>query len=199
MSNHYETLGVDRTDSPEQIKAAYRKLASKHHPDREGGDTATFQRIQKAYDVLSDPEKRAKYDAHGDEPSEGEMLDRIINEVLMQILDSGRCDTKHHNIVDSLRNHFHHAQNNITSQVRQLRQNSRNYRRVHKRMKANNPIIFESLRQKRLQNIHVIRDLLQQHRTGVKILERLQDYSYQYDQYSVPQYHHWGTSTATNF
>lgn len=61
MDDHYTTLGVPRTASQEEIKAAYRKLASKHHPDR-GGDTATFQKIQAAYDVLGNAEKRAQYD-----------------------------------------------------------------------------------------------------------------------------------------
>lgn len=61
MSNLYETLGVDRSASPEEIKKAYRKLASQHHPDR-GGDTKKFQEIQAAYDTLIDPDRRAAYD-----------------------------------------------------------------------------------------------------------------------------------------
>lgn len=59
--NHYQTLGLDKTASQEDIKKAYRKLASIHHPDK-GGDTATFQQIQAAYEILSDPQKRAEYD-----------------------------------------------------------------------------------------------------------------------------------------
>ena len=59
---HYQTLGIDKNASPDEIKKAYRKLASQHHPDK-GGDTATFQKIQVAYDVLSDPEKRQQYDS----------------------------------------------------------------------------------------------------------------------------------------
>lgn len=59
--DHYRTLGVEKTATPEEIKRAYRKLASQHHPDR-GGDTAKFQQIQSAYDVLSDPQKRQAYD-----------------------------------------------------------------------------------------------------------------------------------------
>lgn len=58
---HYQTLGIAKTATPDEIKKAYRKLASKHHPDK-GGDTATFQKIQIAYDVLSDTEKRQQYD-----------------------------------------------------------------------------------------------------------------------------------------
>ena len=58
---YYEILGVSKTATPDEIKRAYRKMASQHHPDR-GGDTARFQTIQSAYDVLSDPQKRAEYD-----------------------------------------------------------------------------------------------------------------------------------------
>lgn len=61
MDDHYNTLGVSKTATQDEIKSAYRKLASKHHPDR-GGDTATFQKIQAAYDVIGDATKRAEYD-----------------------------------------------------------------------------------------------------------------------------------------
>lgn len=62
MTTHYETLGVDKTATPDEIKKAYRKLASKHHPDK-GGDTATFQKIEEAYRTLSDPDQRQQYDS----------------------------------------------------------------------------------------------------------------------------------------
>jgi curved DNA-binding protein len=61
MTDHYQTLGVEHTASAEDIKRAYRRLASQHHPDR-GGDTARFQEIQAAYDVLGDQDKRQQYD-----------------------------------------------------------------------------------------------------------------------------------------
>jgi curved DNA-binding protein len=59
--DHYQILGVSKDASPDEIKKSYRKLASVNHPDK-GGDTATFQRIQAAYDVLSDPQQRQQYD-----------------------------------------------------------------------------------------------------------------------------------------
>ena len=61
MANAYETLGVPKGASDEEIKKAYRRLASAHHPDK-GGDTARFQEIQSAYDTLSDPQKRQQHD-----------------------------------------------------------------------------------------------------------------------------------------
>ena len=61
MANAYETLGVPKGASDEEIKRAYRKLAGQHHPDK-GGDTQKFQEIQSAYDTLSDPIKRQQHD-----------------------------------------------------------------------------------------------------------------------------------------
>jgi DnaJ-class molecular chaperone len=58
---HYATLGVGEQATSDEIKRAYRKLASQHHPDK-GGDTAKFQEIQTAYDTLIDTGKRQQYD-----------------------------------------------------------------------------------------------------------------------------------------
>jgi curved DNA-binding protein len=54
MRDPYQTLGVDRGASAEDVKRAYRRLAAQHHPDR-GGDTARFQEIQQAYDAITNP------------------------------------------------------------------------------------------------------------------------------------------------
>jgi len=59
--DYYSLLGVDRNADPATIKKAYRKLAMKHHPDK-GGDESKFKDINKAYETLSDPQKKAEYD-----------------------------------------------------------------------------------------------------------------------------------------
>jgi len=66
--DYYKILGVDKSANNDDIKKAYRKLARKHHPDVNPGDKTakeTFQRINEANEVLSDPAKRAKYDKYG--------------------------------------------------------------------------------------------------------------------------------------
>jgi molecular chaperone DnaJ len=68
--DYYETLGVVKNASDEDIKKAYRKLAMKHHPDRNQGDGAKgaeekFKEAKEAYEMLSDPQKRAAYDQYG--------------------------------------------------------------------------------------------------------------------------------------
>ena len=62
--DYYDVLGTNKSASQSEIKKAFYKLAKIHHPDR-GGDADKFKEINEAYMVLSNPDKRAKYDRFG--------------------------------------------------------------------------------------------------------------------------------------
>lgn len=63
--DYYDILGIARSASKDEIKKAYRKLAHKYHPDKEGGDEAKFKEVNEAYQILSNDQKRSQYDQFG--------------------------------------------------------------------------------------------------------------------------------------
>ena len=72
--DYYEVLGVSKNATPEELKKAYRKLALQYHPDRNPGDKEAeekFKEAAEAYDVLSNPDKKARYDQFGHAAFEG--------------------------------------------------------------------------------------------------------------------------------
>lgn len=97
-NDYYDTLGVDRTASEEEIKKSYRKLAMKYHPDRNPGDKeaeSTFKEISHAYSVLTDSQKRARYDQFGEagmsgggfDPFTGDAFD--LSDALRTFMEQG--------------------------------------------------------------------------------------------------------------
>src|SRR6187401_2615886 len=77
--DYYQTLGISKTASQDDIKKAYRKLARKYHPDVNPDDKEAhkkFQQINEANEVLSDPEKRKKYDQYGKDWKHAEQFEQ---------------------------------------------------------------------------------------------------------------------------
>lgn len=78
FEDYYKTLGVDRTASADEIKRAYRKLANKHHPDKNKDNPKAaemFAKVSEAYEVLSDKDKRSRYDQLGANWQQGQSFD----------------------------------------------------------------------------------------------------------------------------
>ena len=69
--NYYSILGIDKTANIKAIKKAYHKKAMKEHPDK-GGNEEKFKKIARAYEILSDPDKRVMYDKFGEDGLKGQ-------------------------------------------------------------------------------------------------------------------------------
>lgn len=119
---HYENLGVPDRSSVEVCKVAYRKLAQKQHPDK-GGNPLTFRLIQEAWDVISDPAKKKKYDRLGIVVNNEELHSRALNELngmikgLMEQIDPDQT-----NLVDLLRTNIKQNIQNMIYQRDRLKQ-----------------------------------------------------------------------------
>ncbi len=87
MRDPYKDLGVDKDSNVDEIKSAYKKKVQETHPDKEGGNREEFDKVQEAYLVLRDPEKRKHYDEHGTAKKEKkEMHVDIIASLFEQLL-----------------------------------------------------------------------------------------------------------------
>lgn len=86
MTDLYADLGLERGAGADAIKAAYRKLSKQHHPDLAGGDRAQFERIKRAFKILSHPERRKVYDETGQaEEAQADNAEALARTVLAQV------------------------------------------------------------------------------------------------------------------
>ena len=137
MTTHYDTLGVEPTASPDEIKRAYRKRARETHPDH-GGDTAEAAQVNGAYLVLSDPAKREKYDRTGQDEAPGDTLGQAIA-VAMGAFDKAIAAAGDHFqlanlIVDAKRYLDHERQQGMTATA-SLRQAAKRTGKILRRLK----------------------------------------------------------------
>ena len=106
MGDLYGELGVATSATLEELKAAYRSLAQKHHPDKNGGDGTKFKQVKEAYEVLADPERRAAYDkGEASDPQDERRLNMALRDLaslLLMVVE--QCpDIESTNVVESIR------------------------------------------------------------------------------------------------
>lgn len=97
MKTLYEELGVTPEVGKDELKAAYRRLAKVHHPDRPGGDVGTFQQLERAYRILSDEAMRKEYDETGQATEVAQSLRNRaaeqLTKIFMEMLNAPDFDT----------------------------------------------------------------------------------------------------------
>lgn len=160
MDNLYEILGVSVDASATEIKKAFRAKASKAHPDREGGDKAAFQAIQRAYEILSDAEKRAAYD-RGESIdsrtlSEEEKIEKAAIEKILHCMDAaiGNLSLEKSNYYDIPReiiNGCAEARQSAKKAVKDIRKNLKKLRNIRRRLIKAEFYIYDHLRNRRMQ------------------------------------------------
>lgn len=136
----YADLGLSPDATPEEIKRAHRRGMRQHHPDKPGGDRAKFERVQKAFDVLSIPDRRARYDATGDEGGGPDNAAAHVMELIVQALDASMtaiADGVPVGTIDLLtmmRGHLAGLKRQLTDQMRQAKGLQKRMVEVRKRM-----------------------------------------------------------------
>lgn len=119
MKNLYEILDVRKDASESDIKKAYRKKAQSSHPDKEGGDEELFKAVQKAYEILSDANKRKHYDETGEE-SKGNLNNDVIESLIGIVLNVVQGnDVKRNNILETAITLVHRQQDAHRSKRKQ--------------------------------------------------------------------------------
>ena len=127
MTNMYEDLGVPKDVAPEDLKAAFRRAAQTHHPDK-GGSEEAFKRVKEAYEVLSDPARRRTYDETGQttaQPSVEEEAESLLGHIFSQYLDSNETEDP----IASMRNVVSKSK---TQQTNTLKDQERALKRISK-------------------------------------------------------------------
>lgn len=186
----YEILGVSRDANDEAIKYAYRRLAQKYHPDKEGGDQVKFQHIQRAYDVLSDPEKRAEYDKTGTVNMNLKTLrDRALEEFasLLALIMAQVEDVVHTNIVAVMNSQIEGKLREISQARGELHKKiNRNEIAIKRLIVVSGENILASMLEA---NSRAFRDQLDKLVEGSKLFKEMQtilaDYAYEVDERKV--------------
>lgn len=183
--SHYETIGVHETATAEEIKKAYRERSKELHPDANDGDDKGFAKLAKAYEVLSNPERRKKYDDTGidTENNEVEQVNSIIAGLTLAFLEhapSVKTESLTDFIKKQAKEQLNNAKNAITKSEKEIERAENAKNRVVRKELGHNLIlsVFEN-------KISEARTAIARHNEAIllfgKVLEEIESYSYLVD------------------
>lgn len=139
----YKTLGISKEATKDEIKKAFRELSKTHHPDK-GGSEEEFKKIAKAYEVLSDPEKRKAYDSGGDYESIETIQDKARH-LLFGFIDSGINSfgfvPDHTDLISTIEAKINESYRKNQNQLEQANKDIRFYNDTKKRVKNGDMIL----------------------------------------------------------
>lgn len=192
MASLYETLGIKKTASKDQIKKAYRKKSMKAHPDQ-GGDPQEFDSINKAYRVLINEESRAKYDA-GEDPenilksaqTQEQKTTQILAQMFVNIVTA--TDPKTTNIVRQIKTQLENGLLEVEKVIKMEESKKQKFTISLKRFKTNKKEnFFETVANVQISNISKAINQGKEVREDLeKALKFLEDYSYSADEMVMP-------------
>lgn len=138
---HYDTLGVSQNATIGEIKRAYRWKAMKYHPDK-GGTEEEFKPIARAYEILTDPDKRKRYDETGDD-SDSKMDEEVVttiagvvHEILLSLVERG-CDPEKYDLLKLVDKKLSHCMSEFEEQIRGNTKRADKLRKVAERFEVN--------------------------------------------------------------
>jgi curved DNA-binding protein CbpA len=183
----YDTLGVSKDAPKETIKRAYRKKALKQHPDH-GGDEAKFKSLALAYRILSDEEKRARYDA-GENPdaitnlaTDEQKAQELLIKLYLATIEQGNVDLTHQDLIALMTATIQHNQREIRGKVTQLKNKRVRFETAIVRTKFEGGInILTSTAESAIKGINVqINTFEKECGIGDLTIEMLKNYSYDF-------------------
>lgn len=183
LVTHYDTLGVPKDASDEEIKRAYRKKAHASHPDK-GGKLEQFQAVQKAYAVLSDAEKRARHDLGEDDPqteiSPEMQAEQALASMLINLIDT-MPDVDHDDLLGKARQGIQTGMTEFTRNRRHHENKIEKRRKAMKRLKkkGNGGFILAAIEIETNKLQGQLEYCDKQIELGKLMLEILKDYTYE--------------------
>lgn len=181
MKDLYETLGVPRDATQEEIRQAYKRKAQRLHPDRNPSEQAEeeFRRVQHAYDVLGDPERRKRYDATGTTSTKNDIEDAAQAKLAEIFALAIRTATDDRDLIEEVRRSVVHTKTTMDRDVSKLRSEIKKLEKTRARVKRKDDgfNLFDHVAAEQIKRHNQkINEIVTNYEVADKILKMLDDY-----------------------